>query len=98
MTLPWYGVKRSIESDPTDLRSWLCIESPHFAGARLSEIGYAPREIGHIRQMIEVFSHAGFEEIRDVCRLFQWLLPGLITNIAYLRAQLQDASNTSVSG
>lgn len=41
---------------------------------------------------------AEFEEIRDVCRLFQWLLPGLITNVAYLRAQLQDASNTSVSG
>jgi hypothetical protein len=31
---------------------------------------------------------ASFEEIRDVCRLFQWLLPGLVTNIAYLRAQL----------
>ncbi len=28
------------------------------------------------------------EEVRDVCRLFQWLLPGLITNVAYLRAQL----------
>jgi len=28
------------------------------------------------------------EEIRDVCRLFQWLLPGLITNVACLRAQL----------
>ena len=31
---------------------------------------------------------APFEEIRDVCRLFQWLLPGLVTNVAYLRAQL----------
>ena len=31
---------------------------------------------------------AAFEEIRDMCRLFQWLLPGLVTNIAYLRAQL----------
>ena len=31
---------------------------------------------------------ASFEEIRDVCRLFQWLLPGLVTNVAYLRAQL----------
>lgn len=41
---------------------------------------------------------AALEEIRDVCRLFQWLLPGLVTNVAYLRAQLQGASNTSVSG
>ena len=32
---------------------------------------------------------APIEEIRDVCRLFQWLLPGLITNVAFLRAQLQ---------
>lgn len=32
---------------------------------------------------------ASLEEIRDVCRLFQWLLPGLVTNVAYLRAQLR---------
>ncbi len=31
---------------------------------------------------------APFEEIRGMCRLFQWLLPGLVTNVAYLRAQL----------
>lgn len=31
---------------------------------------------------------APLAEILDVCRLFQWLLPGLITNVAYLRAQL----------
>jgi len=29
------------------------------------------------------------EEILDVVRLFQWLLPGLITNIAFFRAQLR---------
>jgi hypothetical protein len=32
---------------------------------------------------------ASLEEIRAVCRLFQWLLPGLVTNVAYLRAQLR---------
>ena len=31
---------------------------------------------------------APLEEIIAMCRLFQWLLPGLVTNIAYLRAQL----------
>jgi hypothetical protein len=31
---------------------------------------------------------APLEEIIAVCRLFQWLLPGLVTNVAYLRAQL----------
>jgi len=32
---------------------------------------------------------AGLEEVIQVCRLFQWLLPGLITNIAYFRHQLE---------
>ncbi|MDJ0782128.1 MAG: hypothetical protein QNJ22_09145 [Desulfosarcinaceae bacterium] len=31
---------------------------------------------------------AGLDEIIQVCRLFQWLLPGLITNVAYFRHQL----------
>jgi Halocarboxylic acid dehydrogenase DehI len=32
---------------------------------------------------------APLDEVRDVVRLFQWLLPGLIVNVAYLRAQLE---------
>ncbi|MDE2582606.1 MAG: hypothetical protein KGL52_13310 [Rhodospirillales bacterium] len=28
-------------------------------------------------------------EVRDVVRLFQWLLPGLVSNVAWFRAQLQ---------
>jgi len=31
---------------------------------------------------------APLEEIIAMCQLFQWLLPGLVTNVAYLRAQL----------
>ena len=31
---------------------------------------------------------APLDEIIAVCRLFQWLLPGLVTNVAFLRAQL----------
>ncbi len=41
-----------------------------------------------LRQAAE--QDASFEEIRDVCRLFQWLLPGLVVNVAFLRAQLQE--------
>jgi hypothetical protein len=33
---------------------------------------------------------AGLDQVRDVTRLFQWLLPGLIVNVAYLRHQLAD--------
>ena len=32
---------------------------------------------------------ASLAEVLQVSRLFQWLLPGLVTNIAFLRAQLQ---------
>jgi hypothetical protein len=32
---------------------------------------------------------ASVAENLQVSRLFQWLLPGLVTNIAYLRAQLK---------
>ena len=31
---------------------------------------------------------ADLDEVIGVCRLFQWLLPGLITNVAYFRRQL----------
>ncbi len=33
---------------------------------------------------------ASVAEILQVSRLFQWLLPGLVTNVAYLRAQLKN--------
>ncbi len=32
---------------------------------------------------------ASLDEVIQVCRLFQWLLPGLITNVAYFRHQLE---------
>ena len=31
---------------------------------------------------------APLDEVRDVVRLFQWLLPGLAVNVAFFRAQL----------
>jgi hypothetical protein len=33
---------------------------------------------------------ASLAEILEVVRLFQWLLPGLITNVAFFRHQLLD--------
>lgn len=30
-------------------------------------------------------------DVTRVVRLFQWLLPGLVTNVAFLRAQLEQA-------
>ena len=42
-----------------------------------------------LRQAAE--QDASIEEILQVCQLFQWLLPGLITNVAYFRHQLGAA-------
>lgn len=42
-----------------------------------------------LRQAAE--TDAPLDDVRDVCRLFQWLLPGLIANVAYLRAQLSES-------
>ncbi len=32
---------------------------------------------------------AGLGKVHEVCRLFQWLIPGLIVNVAYFRHQLE---------
>jgi hypothetical protein len=34
---------------------------------------------------------APLEEVLAMCRLFQWLLPGLVVNVAFFREQLQEA-------
>jgi hypothetical protein len=34
---------------------------------------------------------APLEEVLAMCRLFQWLLPGLVVNVAFFRQQLQEA-------
>ena len=40
-----------------------------------------------LRQAAE--NDASLDEVVQVCRLFQWLLPGLIVNVAYFRHQLE---------
>ena len=42
-----------------------------------------------LRQAAE--ADASLDEVIQVCRLFQWLIPGLITNVAYFRHQLEAA-------
>jgi len=55
---------------------------------KLVDLGYAPCEISSAALIDAAKQDAPLEEIVAMCRLFQWLLPGLVTNIAYLRAQL----------
>jgi hypothetical protein len=41
------------------------------------------------RQVASQSPPTPLEEVIEMCRLFQWLLPGLITNVAYFRHQLE---------
>ncbi len=40
-----------------------------------------------LRQAVK--ANGDLHEVIEMCRLFQWLLPGLITNVAYFRHQLE---------
>jgi len=46
--------------------------------------------IVHVKYRLDArMRDAPLEEVLQMSRLFQWLLPGLVTNIAYFRAQLE---------
>jgi len=45
-----------------------------------------PLDAASLRAAAE--TDAPLDEIRDVCRLFQYLLPGLTVNVAHFRRQL----------
>ena len=80
----WDGLRPLCASAPyvaasRDLRAFIedavaALAPPPIAG-RLAEIGYAPREIAEIRDMIEVFSHGNFAYLPLVA-VVSWLLAG----------------------
>lgn len=47
-----------------------------------------PNTAGLRCEMVQAAEGSGVREVLPVVRLFQWLLPGLILNVAYLRQQL----------
>ncbi len=47
-----------------------------------------PNSLSSEKLQVAAAEDASIEEVLEVCRLFQWLLPGLITNVAYFRGQL----------
>ena len=48
-----------------------------------------PGDLSSIALRRAAKTDASLDEVIQVCRLFQWLLPGLITNVAYFRHQLE---------
>jgi len=79
-----------------DLRPVLLTPAPELICQKLHErcVGLMretlpnPGEISSKALINAAKQDAPLEEIIAMCRLFHWLLPGLVTNVAYLRAQL----------
>jgi hypothetical protein len=49
-----------------------------------------PGKLSSIALRTAAAKDAGVEEILRVARLFQWLLPGLVVNVAFFRAQMRE--------
>jgi hypothetical protein len=80
-----WGDLRRVAGTPTHEKICLAVHDRCVALAAVT----LPNPGGLTAEMLRTAADkdAPFEEIRDMCRLFQWLLPGLVTNVAYLRAQ-----------
>ena len=85
--LAWNDLKPVVNTDVyaaicTDIHEWadrLVVENlPNPADLTADSLRSAADDDGNL------------DEIVQVVRLFQWLLPGLVTNVAFFRAQLAD--------
>lgn len=53
-------------------------------------VGQLPNPGGLRSEALRAAAGINADEVLSVCRLFQWLLPGLVTNVAYLRRQIAN--------
>lgn len=83
------------------------IDGAHYAGAVQSVHAFAvarwqalpvPARLTTDSLRAAAQRDAPLAEVTDVVRLFQWLLPGLVTNVAYLRDQLPGAPMQRTAG
>ncbi|MEE8366461.1 MAG: hypothetical protein V3R76_11785 [Gammaproteobacteria bacterium] len=84
--LAWSDLRESVGTAEHEAVSQAC----HDRVATLAATGLPnPGKLSSqaLRQAAE--ADASLDEVIQMCRLFQWLLPGLITNVAYLRHQLE---------
>lgn len=80
----WHGLDQQIRS-PLYQR---LVEEVHDTGVKLALNLPNPNLLDSDQLQSAAQQDAGLDEVRDVVCLFQYLLPGLVTNIAYFRAQL----------
>ena len=84
--LAWKDLRQSI---PTSEHEAVCA-SCHEVAASFAVSLPNPVQLKS-QQLIRAAEADGrLDEIKQMCQLFQWLLPGLITNVAYLRHQLTE--------
>lgn len=70
------------------------VETVHHHAVRLAAELPNPTGLTPARLAAAAREDAPLAEVRDVVRLFQWLLPGLAVNVAHFRAQLIPANRT----
>ena len=82
--LAWGDLKGAVKSDDYEP----LVRSVHERAAALAETLPNPGGLSADALRRAAADAADGDEVLRVVRLFQWLLPGLVTNVAFLRAQL----------
>ena len=85
-SLAWQDLKGKVDIPPHEE---ICGELHRELCTIVENILPNPNRLDSATLQAAAAKDASVPEIREVCRLFQWLLPGLITNVAYLRSQLR---------
>jgi len=84
--LAWSDLRESVATEAYEAVCQACHERvAKLAAEELPNPGGLSSEA--LRRAAE--ADASLDEVVHMCRLFQWLLPGLITNVAFLRHQLE---------
>ena len=84
--LAWKDLKRKVGTPTHEAITQAC----HDRVAELAAEGLPnPGNLSSSALRKAAEADAGLEEVLQVCRLFQWLIPGLVTNVAYFRHQLE---------
>ena len=88
LSVAWQDLERIVQV-PAYERT---VEKVHQTARRLTEALPNPARLTQERLQRAAEEDASADEVLDVVRLFQWLLPGLAVNVACLRAQLRTPS------
>lgn len=85
-SLAWADLKTVVTSSPYEM---ICRTVHESAVALAAHALPNPGRLNGAVLRSAADHDASAEEVLQVSRLFQWLLPGLVVNVAFLRAQLQ---------